>query len=251
MNKILITSIGRTGTKSLSAYLDSIPNVRSYHEREKQDISYLFLSQLETYSNYANNYLINRDSLISKEKEEVYIDVNPYLRFANFDLLASLGWKSFFIVRHPKTYLESVYKRSLFSKNDTSLSQMPKNEDPINNDWFQLSRFQKLCWYYAAVHKHVLSSNIPFYKMEDLINKPHIVKELIVDLGIDLKLVTSFNLPKTNSSTEYILKNKVKSFIKGEENISQTLEWDTLSTEEINTYLKYCKPLLKPLGYAL
>ena len=251
MNKILITSIGRTGTKSLSSFLDLIPDVCSFHEKEKQDISFLFLSQLSQYSNLTKSYLTKRDKEILPQKEQHYIEVNPYFRFADAKVLKSLGWKKIFITRHPKTYLESVYTRSLFTDEDNGVSQFPDNNDPISEKWYSLSRFQKLCWYYAKAHQYIVASNLPIYRMEDLFSNSENLKSFISDLGIDVSSLKSFQLPKVNTSAEYQLKNKIKSLVKGEKFNIQRLNWNALTEEELETYNNYCKPLLKPLGYVL
>ncbi len=251
MNKILITSIGRTGTKSLSIFLDAISGVQSFHEKEKQDVSFLFLSQLSQYSNLTKSYFKKRDKEIYTHKVNCYIEVNPYFRFADAKVLASLGWKKIFIIRHPKTYLESVYKRSLFTDEDNGVSQFPDNDDPISKQWFSFSRFQKLCWYYAKAHQYIVASNLPIYRMEDLFSNSENVKSFISDLGIDVSSVKSFQLPKVNTSTEYQLKHKMKSIVKGEKFNFQKLDWNVLTEEELETYNNYCKPLLKPQGYVL
>ena len=251
MNKTLITSIGRTGTKSLSHFLDQIPEVCSFHEKEKQDISFLFLSQLPQFSNLTESYLKKRDEGIKELHTKHYIEVNPYLRFADVQILSSLGWKKVFIVRHPKTYLESVFKRNLFSIDDFQINQFPDDSDPISEEWVSLSRFQKLCWYYSKVHTYILASKLPFYKMEELITDADQLKEFISDLGINVSNISDFTLAKVNSSKTNQLKNNARLFLKGEKIQKRELDWGSLSREELSTYEQYCETLHTPLGYVL
>ena len=252
MKKILITSIGRTGTKSLSYFLNSIPNVTCFHHREgAKDLPFLFLSQLKEFSTITNSYLEERDSIAEKNTTEYYIEVNPYLRFANAQKLHNLGWTKVFIVRHPKTYLESVYIRSLFTEDDYIINQYPSDDDPFSESWSAASRFEKLCWYYKKAHSYILESNDPFFRFEELTKNSVALKTFVTYLGIDTSKVSSFSLPNKNTSRRYKVRQVVKASLKGKPINLSALDWNTLTQKEKHTYSQLCEPFIKQLGYVL
>ncbi len=251
MKKILITSIGRTGTVSLAHFLNEIPGVICFHEKERLDVSYLFLSQLKQYSNITNGYLENRDRELESLNCDIYIEVNPYLRFADDAFLKELGWQKIYLVRHPKTYLESVYTRNLFTKNDYVLNQYPQNEDEFSKNWYFQTRFQKLCWYYSKVHNHIISSKSNYYRFEELITDSEKLKEFVGSIGVETNNIKSFILPKLNSSFRNKIRQKIIATAKGNKMLIEPLDWDKLSKAELETYHSSCKTFEKLLGYVL
>lgn len=249
MKKILITSIGRTGTTSLTSYLNTISGVSSFHEKEKRDIQYLFLSTSKEYSIVSDSYLKKRIIIDESFRDDFYIEVNPYLRFANLKILKDEGWKVLFLVRDPKTYLESVFTRSLFNSKDYLLQQLPNNNDPIAQNWEGLSRFQKLCWYYFKVHEYIINSNLKYYHYEDIIKNRNVLIDLLDHIGISKQNVEHYILPKKNTSSAYILRSKIVNFVKGEKSIYDKLIWENLTKDEEVFYEKYCQKLGKKMGY--
>lgn len=251
MKKILITSIGRTGTTSLTTYLDRIPGVKCFHHKiGRRDVPYLFFSQIDSYSNLAKGYLENRNDDIASLDCDVYIEVNPYLRFANPVHLKELGWNKVFLVRNPKTYLQSVFVRETLSDNDHVLNQLPQNDDPFSPDWHKRTRFEKLCWYYGYFHEYVLSSGAPFYRFEEFTRDKEKLKSFVADIGLDVNKVDSFVLPRQNTSLKYKWKSKVKSVIRKNESYNlDALDWSSLEAHELKTYEDVCASLGKKLGY--
>ncbi|RFN57969.1 hypothetical protein [Marixanthomonas ophiurae] len=251
MKKVLITSIGRTGTVSLTQFLNTIDQVSCFHEKERQDVPFLFLSQLNQFSNITENYFKQRDIEASKMDCDFYIEVNPYFRFADKKILDSLGWEKVFIVRNPRTYLESVYTRNLYTKSDTTCGQFPDNSDPISKEWETLTRFQKLCWYYGKVHEYIAQSENSNYQFEKLTSSPEALKKLIFDIGIDQTRIENYHLPKRNTSFKNKIKRKISSTLKNESTVIKPLDWTKLSEDEMKFYNLYCKKPAKSLGYVL
>ena len=251
MNKILITSIGRTGTVSLAHYLNDLAGVTCYHERERQDVGFLFLSQTSDYKTLTKAYLTRRDAQITKEQPEFYIEVNPYLRFANSDTLTQLGWSKIMLSRHPKSYLESVFTRRLFSPQDIMLDQLPNDSDPFAATWYDLSRFEKLCWYYNKVAQYMLKADCKVFKFEDIIKGETGLAQLTQAVGIPKEKISSYQLPKMNASASASLKARVKQLVVGKPYADTPLHWDQLTAQELDTYNTLCVPVAKELGYVL
>ncbi len=252
MKKFLITSIGRTGTKSVQKYLDAIPGVLCFHHKVgRKDVPFLFLSQIEEYSNITSAYLEERTKEAETCKEEYYIEVNPYLRFADPKVLKQLGWEKLFLVRHPKTYLESVFIRELFSEYDNSLHQMPSNEDPFSEKWTEATRFQKLCWYYAYTHEYIEKSGNKYYRYEDVVKKKQVLEDFLDHIGISKKASENTPLPKLNTTGTYKMRRSMRALLDGKWPDITPLDWSKLSEEELGTYRELCLPIAEKLGYVL
>ena len=247
--KVLITSIGRTATSSLNALLNQLPNVSSYHERGTGDPYFLCLSRYSAYQNFCKDYLNSRDLLANKSEAEFYVEVNPYFRFADVDHLKSLGWNIIFLVRHPKTYLESVFNRALFTDHDRSFQKLPSQSDPFYDNWDTSSRFEKLCWYYHDVHTHILAKNQPIITYESLSEGVGLA-QLLEQIGLNTK-VDRLRLPYLNKSEAHNKRQFLRKLLGRPTNMGAQLQWTSLSAQELNTYQKLCKPLITKLGYEL
>lgn len=245
VEKILITSTGRTATRSLADFCNAIEGVVCYHEKHRNDVQLLFISQLPQYSTLVKEYLTKRMSEMDKAAGSHFVEVNPYFRFVDNDLLKGMGWKKIGIIRHPKTYLESVFERPLFTKYDVLLNQFPSNSDPASEKWTHWSRFQKLCWYYASANNFLLQSEIPMFQFEKLVNQDAQVKELLTLMNIDITNVSNFNLPKRNSSARFSSTKQLKQLFGNDTFRPEQLDWETLSAAEKQTYTEYCQPIIK------
>ncbi|MDC7999125.1 hypothetical protein [Gilvibacter sediminis] len=234
--KVLITSIGRTATLSLTQWLNQISGVQAYHERGKEDPFFLYLSQFKAYTEFTQQYLSQRDALSEQSAEEIYVEVNPYFRFADRDFLKDLGWIKLFLVRHPRTYLESVYRRKLFTTADTSFQKLPEPNDDMYKQWKESSRFQKLCWYYTQVHQYVLKEQYTYFRSEALIKNRPVQEEFLNAIGLEHQTEIP-DFPHLNQSN---------SGMRGE-----TLDWSALTSNDLETYEELCKPLIVKLGYEL
>ncbi|WP_435577585.1 hypothetical protein [Gilvibacter sp.] len=234
--KVLITSIGRTATLSLTQWMNQFPGVQAYHERGKDDPYFLYLSQFDAYAHFTEHYLNQRDALALKSGSDTYLEVNPYFRFANQDHLKKLGWSTVFIVRHPRTYLTSVYRRKLFTAADTSFQKLPESNDLMYSEWDRSSRFQKLCWYYAQVHQYILNGQYTFFQSETLVEDRAVQEEFLKAIGLD-QISEIPNFPHLNQSHKSTLTHQ--------------LDWDSLSADDMKTYTDLCTPLIAKLGYEL
>ena len=247
--KILITSIGRTATSSINALLAQFSGVISHHEKGKNDPYFLFLSQFDAYQKFTQDYLKDRDDQANRSGAKIYVEVNPYFRFVDHEFLRSKGWSTLFIVRHPKTYLESVYRRKLFMPNDSSFQKLPDSSDPFYEQWPTCSRFEKLCWYYSQVHEFVLNENHPFFRYESLVGEGQDLPRLLNEVGIKDFDVNTIKLPHLNKSGIHSKSQILQTALSRSNKIPDELQWEVLTEAERKTYDSVCRPLLTKLGY--
>jgi hypothetical protein len=247
MNKVLITSQGRTATTSINKALQSLPKVTSFHERQRTDVSFLFYSQLAEFQQLTQDYLKKENEFANASSGDHFVAVNPYFRFAGAQLSEAFGWKVAHLIRHPKTYLESVFPRRIFTQYDTGLHQLPKANDPFQSKWQEASRFEKLCWYYAHTLKYFKTSDFTCYKYEDIVHSEAAMNKMMDDLDLP-KFDRGFKLGKFNSKQS--LRNRLVA-IKNQRFSSTPLAWKKLSTNDMQTYHELFDPLVKHFEYDL
>lgn len=248
MNKVLITSQGRTATLSLSQSLDKLGGVRSFHERSAIDgPSFLFRSQSSDNREEILTYLKSEDQFATALNAANYVAVNPYYRFAGDLLRKHFGWKIAHLVRHPKTYLESVYVRNTFTPADKGEYRLPVKEDPFHSQWGSATRFERLCWYYAKTLVYFAKSDINWYKFEEIIADVSALNKMQEDLGLPV-FPDDFTLPQTNSRPGY--RQRLKYHL-GLSIKPKPLNWGQLKEHELKTYHQFFDPLAKHFNYDL
>lgn len=248
MNKVLITSQGRTATVSLNNYLNKLEGVSSFHERRRQDVPFLFYSQLSEYKELTYQYVLREEQFVGSQQSEHAVIVNPYFRFAGNIFKEEFNWKVAHIVRDPRTYLESLYKRNTFTKHDVLLNQLPKSSDPFASKWNQATRFEKLCWYYSNTLHYFAASNIKWYRFEEITSKPEALHKMLKDLSLPINPTLSLSIENSGVNLKTKLATiKRKGFLA----TAPVLNWDTLSTKEINTYHELLDSPAKHFGYVL
>ncbi len=249
MNKVLITSAGRTATVSLNRHINKLDNVVSFHERNRQDVPFLFYSQIPEYQVLTKQHIAAEDTFATKQTALNYVAVNPYFRFAGPMLQQEFNWNVAHIVRHPRTYLESVYKRNTFTNNDILLNQLPVDSDPFAKQWNTATRFEKLCWYYANTLTFFMQTNILWYPFESLTTDPKALAKMLTNLELPVS-DSSVVLEVANASKT--LKNKLVSLKQSSGNITpKKLNWELLEAQELETYYSIFQPVAKHFGYVL
>lgn len=249
MNKVLITSQGRTATVSLNDYLNDLPEVVSYHERRRSDVQFLFYSQQSDYEVLTKAHLDQENEFAKACKFDHYVAVNPYYRFAGALLKEHYGWNVAHIVRHPKSYLESVFVRKTLGPNDVILQQLPKDSDRFAAHWPAATRFEKLCWYYGNTLAYFAQSDIAWYPFESITSDGEALSKMIADLG----LPTGGNhLQLKQKNSRYSVENPLRALKKMAKNSpSKALQWSQLSERELETYHSTFIDLAKHFGYVL
>lgn len=248
MNKVLITSQGRTATLSLSQSLNELPGVRSFHERQSSvDREILHLSQSAEHQEGIRDYLRQENAFANSLQTTHYVAVNPYLRFTGPVLEQEFGWNVAHLVRHPKTYLESVYVRNTLRSSSAELKEAPEEDDPFASRWKLATRFEKLCWYYARTLSYFANTTISWYKYEEITTDVWALNTMLNDLGLP-PFASNFTLPRTNAQLNY--KQRLRQYLSLAV-FPKNLNWNQLEDRELETYHYFFNPLAKHFGYDL
>ena len=232
VNVVFIVSTGRTATKFFSEFFDdSFDHIVARHEPEP-DLFDLGINYIRnSYSRRRTNALLKyyRYSMyqeLQRHNISTYLESNN-----NATLLLPIVKEVFprlkvvFITRDPRSYLISAYSKShghpgykLYGDDDPRdrLTAKDFKDDPLNQRWDQLTRFEKLCWHwktYNQITSSVLDDSLDHLtlKYEDLFCEGDFraVRKLVEFVGVEPaqqssdQILTTLMARKSNQSAAY------------------------------------------------
>lgn len=189
------------------------------------------------------NLLNMRKDLINNIDKEIYIESSGHI-YGAVDLLDEIidESKFIFIIRDPRDWVKSAmntFEYILYGPLDLdilniSIKAENINEDEFKNQWSNMSKFEKYCWYYDKVNSFVLEkmkgkSNFRIYKHGELFNN----KEVFFDM---LKFASQFEDGfKTTFSFREKLMKKVHSNA-DKKSFAGWKKWDSNMIEIFSTH---------------
>lgn len=240
INTFFILSIGRSGTNFLSNLLNLVPKAYVEHEPVRNDFksyqkafysekrAYLYLK----YFRKKEIYLRARDKNVS-----IYGEVNSALRRHSKSLKELIpNAKIIHLVRDGRDVVRSGLSRKTMTKEDNITRNIrPLKCDPWFHDWENMTRFEKICWYWDIENRYLKKNVEKVIKFEELIsNFDYFEEELLKNLNLKLSKEiweTEIMIPK-NISSEYKIPHWTK--------------WDQKKRE---TFVQICGETMKKLGY--
>ncbi|MBL4586170.1 MAG: sulfotransferase [Flavobacteriales bacterium] len=126
---------------------------------------------------------------LKNENFSTYGEINPFLR-RHCAAMAEVfpAAKQFHIVRNPRNVLRSLMSRELFDRKDPMAKVIfPPKDDPLSEEWPRMTRFEKLCWLWAADNRFIRENVSHLIKFEDLrTDFDHFDKEVLQFLGLEM-----------------------------------------------------------------
>lgn len=151
----------RSGTTFLADFLNRhAKRAIVQHEANVNDYWYYakaMHSQLEA-EKYTTDYRKAEIYFRIKDHDfEVYGEINPFLRRHCVAMKTAFPEvKQFQIVRDPKNVIRSLMSRELFDRKDPMGDVIfPSISDPYSEKWKSMSRFERLCWLWAADNRFI------------------------------------------------------------------------------------------------
>ncbi len=218
MKYFFITSLGRSGTKFLSNLLNQLDHVICLHEPFNEDyinlkLSYFNCDSLVLKSQLEKRFLNVDNQLKSNKYCKFYGEVNSLLRYNTKWLEDNLGAKIVHITRNPKKVVPSIYSRTIFKKTNRNLEIIPLNSDKFSKDWHNMSRFEKICWYWTHTNNYLFENVDVFFRFEDLISDYEKFVELLNYLElpvIDESLWKKEIIKPKNTSKKSVFKKSMR-----------------------------------------
>jgi len=154
-----ILSIGRSGTKWLADLLNKDPRALVVHEP--------FIEAIPHQKAFHNPREAERYILKFRKKEiyvrirkldiDIYGEVNSFLR-RHCETLKKAFPSAIILhlVRDGRSVVRSMYSRETMLPNAYDTKYIyPKPDDPYYKKWSNMTRFEKLCWYWAVENQYL------------------------------------------------------------------------------------------------
>jgi hypothetical protein len=215
-----ILAIGRSGTKFLSQLLNKAENAYVLHEPLKVDR----MAYKEAYYNEmkARNYIkIFRKKYIYLMQNRIgkqYGEVNSFLRRHSNALKKEFPKvKLIHLIRDGRDVVRSMFSRETMNIEDENTQHIiPKKNSPFYNRWKNMTRFEKLCWYWKNENNHLRINIKNMINFEKIISDYDYFSEKVLNiLGLEISeflwekernkpknITTDYTLPKWPNWTE-------------------------------------------------
>jgi hypothetical protein len=239
---IIITGMGRSGSTFLAELLNHAANAEARHE-------YLagkhFLSL--SYYHPGHPYLVHELTRNRRDVEaewagtDLFIDVNPYLRYGLDTVRSALDTpRIYHLVRDGRKVVSSMYLRKTYTKRENKLPIMPLDTAGFVS-WTEGSRFEKLCWYWRDTVDRMLEAELPILKLDNLTGDFGYLRERLLEpegIALDESAWRQMKDKQVNRNRfhpKYLLRGR-----------PQKLDW-TADTEA--RFREICGEAMGALGY--
>jgi len=184
-----VTGHGRSGTVFLSDLFTKSENGHVFHESPHLDQDEF----IEAFHG-KTEFSIARMDLIktrqSQQPDKIYGEVNGYLRYWSPYLL-TLTPHVFHLVRDGKKVVRSMMNRSKnsFTITDKRRTRFiyPLEGDLYQDQWAEMDRFERLCWYWQHATSKLIREKIPIIQFEQILRSYTYLQSNLLDfIGIKL-----------------------------------------------------------------
>lgn len=233
-----ITGTGRCGTMFLADLLNKNTEVQVYHEPLQFSDRVASLCAYDSES-FSHAYIEKRRKFVEghfrKGGISYYGEVNPGLGNHIIALQSIFNAPVYLLVRDGRKVVRSLYSRNHFRGNHTSNLIRPKKDSPYFHEWGSLSRFEKLCWFWASLNEAYLNAADNVIRFEDLISDWEIFNRIFnvdMPLNVSKDLWLSSVSRKTNATPKY-----------------QLPPYENWSDEQKELFDKHCGKMMLRFGY--
>lgn len=186
---------------------------------------------------------------------KIYGEVNSYLRYEIDWLKKNFNPIFIHLIRDGKEFVRSAYTRNVYTSKEIQIPIVPKDNDPYSEKWNNMTRFQKLCWYWNHTNKFLGSKIQNFARFEDLLKDyDYFNKKILKPTGLNISYECwkkEVKKPR-NTSRRRTLRKKIRQNIffweraESIKPIPQWTEWDELKIEQ---FQEICGKTMKKFGY--
>ena len=260
MKQFFILSHGRTGTNFLAKLLNGCNGAVVHHEPRDADKDLVFYSYSNSFSNVLDGLLKSRfKSLLENiPSSGIYGECNSYLRYEGAWLKQHLDATVIYVCRDGRDFVKSAYPRKLYTELEAQLAIIPDDRSPFAADWHNMTRFDRICWYWADTYNTLWDhSQGNIHHVEDLLTDYEKFKKVIL-LPTGLSLSESdwkltVQTPE-NSTSSNLLRKKALLLLKGKSNQGVGKEigpWKEWSASQKKSFETICGETMEKLGYEI
>jgi len=191
-NVFFILSQGRSGTSFLANLLDKSAKACVEHEPVREDFQAYqgaFHSEkkaLKYIKNFRKREIYFR---VRNRNIEIYGEVNSLLRRHYKALKDNFPNATFIhLIRDGRDVVRSMMSRRTMTPEDPNTKLIyPKEGDPYKEKWLEMSRFEKLCWYWQEENRYLRENIQNLVKFEEILKDYEYFRNNILEkIGICL-----------------------------------------------------------------
>ncbi|HSE84297.1 MAG TPA: sulfotransferase [Thermodesulfobacteriota bacterium] len=241
-NIFFVLSLGRSGTKLLADLLNEAPGTCVAHEPVIEDFrahQEAFHSE-ESARNYIRHFRRKEIYLrVGKEAISTYGEVNSVLRRHCNALREAFPNATFIhLIRDGRDVVRSMISRKTMTLWDDHTRHIyPTEGDPYRTKWSDMSRFERLCWYWQVENRYLRAFVEEKVRFEELITSYEYFKQNIL---YPLKLEISEDVWRKVMN--------VRKNVTEEYKIPHWSQWDGVKLE---SFRKICGEEMIKNGYSL
>lgn len=191
-NIFFVLAIGRSGTKFLAELLNKAPGAYVVHEPVRDDFQAhqrAFHSEEEA-RNYIHRFRKKEIYLRARNADiHTYGEVNGILRRHCLVLKEAFPNAKFIhLIRDGRDVVRSMMSRNTMKAEDPNTKFIyPKRRNPWTNKWPEMTRFEKLCWYWAVENRYLRKQIEKAVQLEKLVSSyDYFNAELLEPLGLKI-----------------------------------------------------------------
>ena len=185
-NVFFVLGMGRSGTAFLANLLDSDPEAYVVHEPVQKD----FTAYQEAFHSQdrADDYIVkfrSREMFLRAKRRDrpTYGEVNSTMRRHVYALRRTFPNSCFLhLVRDGRNVVRSMMARLTMTPQDANTAAIrPHPDDPYHEDWSEMDRFARLCWYWRTENAFVREAIGVSIRFENLLSDYAYFSERLLD----------------------------------------------------------------------
>jgi hypothetical protein len=256
MKTFFVLALGRSGTAFLAALLGRDRKAVVHHEPYRLDHHLPFLRRAGVFDTVVDGLLEQRFTTLHRGIDpSVYGEVNSYLRYEVDWLRRRFDPALVHLVRDGRDFVRSAYIRDVYSPTESEPPIVPKNGDPYATRWTDMTRFERLCWYWMRTNEE-LAEKIPApVRLEDVVRSyPYFEERVLGPTGVQVPraIWESERDKPRNTSREYQMRELVLAAIrlrKRERRIEPLPHWTRWDRTQTDAFWRICGATMEKLGY--
>lgn len=237
-----VLTIGRSGTKLLADLLDEAPGAYVVHEPVTEDFQAYqdaFHGEEEA-RGYIQRFRKKDIYLRCRDKEiNTYGEVNSLLRrHCNASRQAFPNAIFIHLIRDGRDVVRSMMSRKTMTSDDPNTRRIyPKEGDPWKSQWPEMTRFERLCWYWQVENCYLRNSIGDTVQLERLVSDYDYFRENLLDrLGLIIPR-------ETWEEAVDVPKNVTKRY--------QIPSWSDWPDDKMKAFKMICEEEMRRNGYEL
>jgi hypothetical protein len=257
MRTFFILALGRSGTHFLATLLAQDGRGRVHHEPWPLDSRLMVLRRAGGFGKAIEPLLEERFAELMPAEGEAafYGEVNSYLRYEAEWLRSRFDPVLIHLVRDGRDFVRSSYIRGVYTRNEPDGPILPRDDEPWAAEWGAMTRFDRLCWYWAHTNERLAATVGNPVRFEDLLRDYGIFRRRVLEpTGVEISEGTwrrEIDHPR-NTSRRYKMKTAAVRLLRGSDHLPRFdplppwREWDAARTAR---FWEICGPTMKRLGY--